>query len=143
MPKCSNKEKSILGLSSLKTRTLQISFRWKSVKSSLSNIRELFRDYHHHHHHHHALNVCWILPRVLDGPLAYCSFKCHYIPFIIIINPVLIRFYPHKRGWPDLPPSASNLSHSHSPSCSILCILLLETNTLTGKQIKNLISNIK
>ena len=31
-----------------------------------------------------------------------------------IINPVLIRFYPHKRGWPDLPHSASNLSHSHS-----------------------------
>ena len=30
------------------------------------------------------------------------------------------RFYPHKRGWPDLPHSASNLSHSHSPSHSIL-----------------------
>ena len=58
-----------------------------------------------------------------------------YVCFItiIIINPVLIWFYPRKRGWPDLPHSASNLSHSHSPSPSrsILCILLLQTNTLT------------
>ena len=49
----------------------------------------------------------------------------------IIINPVLIWFYPLKRGWQDLPNSACNLSHSHSPSHSILCILLLQTNTLT------------
>ena len=31
---------------------------------------------------------------------------------VIIINPVLIRFYPRERGWLDLPHSASNLSHS-------------------------------
>ena len=57
-------------------------------------------------------------------------------PYITITSsfifiPVLIRFYPCKQGWPDLPHSASNLSHSHSPSHSILCILLLQTNTLT------------
>ena len=46
-------------------------------------------------------------------------------------HPVLIRFYPRKRGWPDLPHSASNLFHSHSPFRSIPCILLLQTNTLT------------
>ena len=39
-------------------------------------------------------------------------------------------FYPRKRGWPHLPHSASNLSHSHYPSRSILCILL-QTNILT------------
>ena len=50
------------------------------------------------------------------------------IPIIIIINPVLIWFYPRKWGWPDLPHSASNLSHS--PSCLILFIFL-QTNTLT------------
>ena len=33
--------------------------------------------------------------------------------FLFIINPILIQFYPRKRGWPDLPHSASNLSHSH------------------------------
>ena len=49
----------------------------------------------------------------------------------ISINRVLIRLYPGKQGWPDLPYSASNLSHSHSPSNSIFCILLLQTNTLT------------
>ena len=46
------------------------------------------------------------------------------------INPILIRVYPRKRGWPDLPHSNSNLSNSHSPSRSIHGILLLETNTL-------------
>ena len=62
----------------------------------------------------------------------YCMSKSKKsFPIIIIINPVLIRFYPRKRGWPDLPYSASNLSHSYSPSCVILCILLLQTNTLT------------
>ena len=60
---------------------------------------------------------------------------CTTLPkIIIIINPFLIWFYPRKRGWPDLPHSASNLSHSHSPSCSILCILL--TNTLKQNKIK-------
>ena len=46
------------------------------------------------------------------------------------INPILIRVYPRKRGWLDLPHSNSNLSKSHSPSCSIQGILLLQTNTL-------------
>ena len=32
-----------------------------------------------------------------------------YLVFIII-NPILIRVYPHKQGWPDLPHSNSNLS---------------------------------
>ena len=59
------------------------------------------------------------------------SYRSRLGMVIIIINTVLIRFYPCKRGWPDLPHSASNLSHSHSPSRSILCILLLQTNTLT------------
>ena len=27
------------------------------------------------------------------------------------INPILIRVYPRKRGWPDLPHSNSNLSN--------------------------------
>ena len=36
---------------------------------------------------------------------------------------------PHKRGWPDLLHSGSNLFNSHSPSRSILCILLHQTNT--------------
>ena len=48
---------------------------------------------------------------------------------IIIIIPILIWVYPWKRGWPDLPHSGSNLSNSHSPSHSIQCILLLQTNT--------------
>ena len=50
---------------------------------------------------------------------------------IIIINsiPILIRVCPRKRGWPDSPHSGSNLSNSHSPSRSIHCILLFQTNT--------------
>ena len=46
------------------------------------------------------------------------------------VNPILIWVYPRKQGWPDLPHSNSNLSNSHSPSCSIHGILLLQTNTL-------------
>ena len=46
--------------------------------------------------------------------------------------PILIQVYPpplpHKRGWPDLLYSGSNLSNSHSPSHSIQCILFLQTN---------------
>ena len=49
---------------------------------------------------------------------------------IIIINPVLIWFYPRQRGWLDLSHSGSNLSHSHSPSRLILCILLLKPTLL-------------
>ena len=49
---------------------------------------------------------------------------------IIIINPILIRVYPRKWGWPDLLHSKSNLSNSHSSSCSIQGILLLQANTL-------------
>ena len=44
------------------------------------------------------------------------------------INPILIWIYPCKRGWSDLPHSNSNLSNSHSLSCSIQGILLLQTN---------------
>ena len=47
-----------------------------------------------------------------------------------IINPVLIRVYPCKQGWPDLPHSNSNLSNSHFPSHMIHGILLLQTNTV-------------
>ena len=49
---------------------------------------------------------------------------------LIIINPILIRVYPCKRGWPDLPHSNSNLSNSHSPSRSVQGVLLLQTNNL-------------
>ena len=45
-------------------------------------------------------------------------------------HPILIRVYPRKRGWLDLPHSGSNLSNSHSPSRSIQNLLLLQTNTL-------------
>ena len=45
------------------------------------------------------------------------------------INTILIPVYPRKWGWLDLPHSNSNLSNSHSPSCSIQGILLLQTNT--------------
>ena len=45
------------------------------------------------------------------------------------INPILIRVYSCNLGWPDLPHSNSNLSNSHSPSCSIHGILLLQTKT--------------
>ena len=45
-------------------------------------------------------------------------------------HPILIRVYPCKQGWPDLPHSNSNLSNSHSPSRSIHGILFLQTNTL-------------
>ena len=47
-----------------------------------------------------------------------------------IHHPILIWFYPRKRGWQDLPNPNSNLSNSHSPSCSTQGILLLQTNTL-------------
>ena len=43
-------------------------------------------------------------------------------------HPILIRVYPRKRGWLDLPHSNSNLSNAHSPSRSIQGILLLQTN---------------
>ena len=49
---------------------------------------------------------------------------------VIIINPILIRVYPCKWGWLDLPHTNSNLSNSHSSSCSIHGILLLQTNIL-------------
>ena len=39
-----------------------------------------------------------------------------YFLYQSIINPILIRVYPHKEGWPDLPHSNSNLSNYHSPS---------------------------
>ena len=45
-------------------------------------------------------------------------------------HPFLIRVYPRKRGWPDLPQFGSNLPHSHSPSRSIHGIPFLQTNTL-------------
>ena len=51
-------------------------------------------------------------------------------PSSSIINPILIRVYPRKWGWPGLPHSNSNLSNAHSPSHSIHGILLLQTNTL-------------
>ena len=51
--------------------------------------------------------------------------------YFIIINPIFIQVYPHKRGWLDLPHSNSNLSNSHSPPCSIQGILFLQTNTLS------------
>ena len=44
------------------------------------------------------------------------------------INPILIRVYPLKWGWPYLPDYNSNLFNSHSPSHSIHGILLLQTN---------------
>ena len=46
------------------------------------------------------------------------------------INPIMIQVYSCKLGWPDLPHSNSNLSNSHSPSCSIHGILLFQSNTL-------------
>ena len=46
------------------------------------------------------------------------------------IIPILIRVYPRKQGWPDLPHSNRNLSNSRSPSRLIQGILLLQTNTL-------------
>ena len=42
----------------------------------------------------------------------------------------MIKVYPRKQGWPDLPHSNSNFSNSHSSSRSIQGILLLQTNTL-------------
>ena len=42
----------------------------------------------------------------------------------------LIRVYPRKRGWPDLPHFVSNLSNSHSPSRLIHGVLFLQTNAL-------------
>ena len=48
----------------------------------------------------------------------------------IINHPILIRVYPHKQGWLDLPHFNSNLSNSHSPSRLIHGIILLQTNTL-------------
>ena len=62
------------------------------------------------------------------GVFTWISKKPHDI--IIIINPILIQVYFHKRGLPDLLHSNSNLSNAHSPSCSIQGILLLQTNTL-------------
>ena len=45
------------------------------------------------------------------------------------INPILIRVYPRKRGWSDLPRFGSNFSNSYSASRSIYGILFLHTNT--------------
>ena len=47
-----------------------------------------------------------------------------------IINLILIRAYPRKRGWLDLPHSNSDFFNAHSPSYSIQVIHLLQTNTL-------------
>ena len=47
-----------------------------------------------------------------------------------IHRPILIRVYPRKWGWLDLPHSNSILSNSHSLSRSIQGFLLLQTNTL-------------
>ena len=66
-------------------------------------MKGLVHHHHHHHRHHHHHH--------------------HH-------HPILIRVYPRKRGWSDLPHSNSNLSNSHSPSRSIHSILLLQTNTL-------------
>ena len=52
------------------------------------------------------------------------------IIMIIIIVQFWSRFIPINRGWPDLPRSNSNLSNSHSPSCLIQGILLLQNNNL-------------
>ena len=53
----------------------------------------------------------------------WCPIWCHH-------HPILIWVYPCKWGWPDLPHSNKNVSNSHSPSCLIHRILLLQTNTL-------------
>ena len=50
--------------------------------------------------------------------------------YVFIINPILIRVYPRKRGWLDLPHFVSNLSNSHSPSRLIHGVLFLQTNAL-------------
>ena len=50
--------------------------------------------------------------------------------FYIRFTCLLIRVYPCKWWWPDLPHSNSSLSNSHSPCHSIHGILLLQTNTL-------------
>ena len=67
----------------------------------------------------------------------YCNYYNNMIIIIIMlppclqsINPILIRVYPHKRGWLDLPHFISNLSNSHSPSRSIHGVLFLQTNAL-------------
>ena len=48
-------------------------------------------------------------------------------------HPILIRVYPRKWVWPNLPHSNSNLFNSHSSFCSIQGIFLLQTNTLVLK----------
>ena len=45
---------------------------------------------------------------------------------IITTNPISIRVYPRKRGWPDLSHFVSNLSNSHSPSRLIHGALFLQ-----------------
>ena len=58
--------------------------------------------------------------------LNMCPRKLFLTP--IIINPILIRVYPRKRAWQDLPHSNSNLSTPYSPSHSIHGILHLQPN---------------
>ena len=50
--------------------------------------------------------------------------------WILIISPILIWVYPQKWCRLDLTHFGSNLSNSHSPSCSIHDILFHQTNTL-------------
>ena len=43
-------------------------------------------------------------------------------------HPIMIRVYPRKWGWPDLPHFGSNLSNSNSPSRSIHGKSILKTH---------------
>ena len=49
--------------------------------------------------------------------------RARYVVFCLTFNQsiylILIRVYPRKWGWPDLPHYGINLSNSHSPSRSI------------------------
>ena len=68
----------------------------------------------------------------IDGVFYYFLMMCGEVSVYLKINqsiPILIRVYPHKQGWPYLLHPDSNLSNFPSPSCSIQCILLFQTNT--------------
>ena len=60
------------------------------------------------------------------------------------INPILIRVYPHKWGWPDLPHSNSNLSNalfcSPSPIASSTSSLVILASSCPSLQTRMLFS---
>ena len=74
-------------------------------------------------------STIWRKSMMAAACLKTVSQSQHHFPHVSLTTgsiPILIRVYPR---WLDLPHYGSNLSNSHSPSRSIQCILLLQTNT--------------